>query len=163
MDQATATIIAAIVSALSALIAARFNDIVDMFRSSRKIKGVWDGEIYLLEKEYLIDGFFPETGTPVGEYVAELKQRGKKIKGTMSMTSTIEGGVLYTHHYTGYVKESYFIYTLFTTGEEAFRISTALLAIAPNGITMAGYFVANPSTRSKKKTSVGYTVMHKRR
>ncbi len=164
MPDATAVIIAAIITALGTIIATHFAEIIDVFRPpSRRIEGDWDGDSYYLGHGPISDMDNDQPRPPETKYIADLKQRGSKISGTMVMTAAAPGVFLYKHSYQGYVKGDYFIYEMNSTKPEQFRLSTGILHISNSGDSMKGYFVANGGRRIVGSTFVGYTVMRKKK
>ncbi len=158
-----AVIIAAIITAVATIVAARLKDIEDLLhKPSRQIAGDWDGESYLLDRGVVDDSEYEQKRPPDLKYVATLRQTGSKVTGTMSMTEAQSGIGLYKHGYKGRVTGNYFIYELLSVEPEVFRLSTALLHAHNSGKMMRGYFVANTSDRDPRRTTVGYTIMHKR-
>jgi hypothetical protein len=164
MPDATAVIIAALITALGTIIATHFAEIIDVFRPpSRRIEGDWEGDSYYLGHGPLSDSEDEQPRTPETKYLADLKQRGSRISGTMVMTEATPGVFLYKHSYKGYVKGEYFIYEMNSTRPEQFRLSTAMLHISDSGDSMKGYFVANGGRRTPGTAFAGYTIMRKRK
>ena len=90
MSQAEAIVIAAVISAVAGIIIARFQDIADLLRPTRSIRGTWDGDVYLsgsvlISPQTVKEG---EAGEPDTKYIITLGQTGRRIIGTMDIEFT---------------------------------------------------------------------------
>jgi len=161
-DEAIAVIIAAAITAVGTIIATKFDLILDLvLRSARPVAGTWEGVSYILSLGPVDDTLTEQKRAPDIQYMATLKQTGKRITGTFTMTKAVDDISLYVQKYKGYIKNDYFAYECFTTQPEKFRLSAGLLHIHTSGNIMKGYFVTN-TARSQSRTIVGFTVMKKR-
>ena len=162
-SEAIAAVVAAIITALGTIIAAKFSDMVDLLRTPpRKIAGEWEGESWQLERGPVDDADYEQPRPSDIRFVVTLKQKGSKVRGTMTMTEAEPGIGLYKHVYKGYVKGGYFVYDCHTTRPEQFRLSTAMLHVHNSGKLMRGYYIANAGDKSQKRTLLGYAVMRRR-
>jgi len=158
--EAWAAIIAAIITATGAVIAAKFDEIVDLMRhSNRKISGEWESESWKISND-------PEQQSlrqPESKQVVSIIQRGSRIKAIMTQTELAR-----TDHipkkfvWKGKIVGDYLVYQCKASDSDLFLISSAILYIHPGGREMYGYFVANGGKSDPVRTWVGYTELHRR-
>ncbi|MCX5653245.1 MAG: hypothetical protein NTY65_01125 [Planctomycetota bacterium] len=159
-------IIAAIISALAVLLAARFEDIVDLIRGkARKIGGEWDGNSFWII--YKPDQpFIPERDQKqdrfVDKYTVRIKQTGRRVKAVMTETEVPQGMQKTSFAWTGKVIGDYLMYQCRCENANRFMISCAMLYIHAGGDKMSGYFIANGGATTASRTWVGYAELSRR-
>jgi hypothetical protein len=158
--EAWAAIIAAIVTAIGTVIAAKFDDIADLIRRpNRKIAGEWESESWRINN----DPDQQSLRQPESKQIVSIIQRGSKIKAVMTQTELAR-----TDHipkkfvWKGKIVGDYLIYQCKASDSELFLVSSAILYIHPGGQEIYGYFVANGGKSDPIRTWVGYTELHKR-
>lgn len=161
-----AEIVAALIGAIAAVLAARFEDITDLIRGrARKVEGVWEGESYRVA--FKPDEPFdpkkePKESRLVDKYTVSIKQTGRRVKGVMTETHVALDGRKATLAWKGRVLGDYLLYECECEDEERFLISNAMLYLHASGDKMSGYFVANGGATTPSRTWVGFAELKRR-
>lgn len=156
MTDSVATVVAAIITAIMALIAARFDDIVDLLRKpSRNIKGTWDSRSF-----EIIAG--KTQGDLRSESVVKLTQRGAKVRGVLTQVK-VSRDTPAVFRLSGKVLNDYFSCDSRTAEKTKFFISSGLLYIHPSGDEMSGYIIANSQPDSAQRTRIRYIELTRRK
>lgn len=163
MDQPVATIIAAVIGALATFAGQRIDRVFPLFhRAGRSISGVWEGESWVLRDPIPNERTDMKNRKPDATYVADIKQAGRRVRGTIDLLQELPDGARLKHKVKGHVEGEFYIYEMATREPKHFRVSTAVLHINDIGSLMEDYFVANAGEREEGRTIVGLTTMKRR-
>ncbi len=155
-------VIAAVLSALVTAFVTRLDDILDLLnRSTRRIDGDWEGCTYLNPSD-IHNTWDETTTTPDIKYILRLSQRGRKVKGTWTITDASAKYSGRIQKITGEIINEYLLYEMRSISPEHFRVSTTLLCMDSSGQEMDGFFVANADSKAPFSVCAGYTKMIKK-
>lgn len=155
-------VIAAVLSALVTALVTRLDDILDILnRSTRRIDGDWEGCTYLNPGD-IRNTWDETTTTPDIKYTLSLTQRGRKVKGTWTITDAPAKYAERKQTIKGEIINDYLMYEMHSISPEHFRVSTTLLCMDSSGQEMDGFFVANGTSKAPYSVCAGFTKMKKK-